>query len=337
MKRGWKIFWIVCAVCLVVGIVCCAASFVMGVTVEAIENRFPNGFGFAMNSGKHYDDGYTGGGAADDDYADDGYEGNDYADDDYDGDDYVYDDYDDGSHHPDAHHGTGDGYYETEEPGNIIEGSKRLSFQDVSAIDMEVWAGEIEVVPDAGLSRELIIDTDNINKKLCLRCYMDGNELKIESRKKLFGINDGKAGKILLRIPEGARFEEVSIGLAAGYLRIADIEANELSVDVGAGEGVIGNFRAIEAELDCGAGSLTAAGAAEAEIDIDCGVGEIVYTAYGKESDYNYEIDCGMGEIVCGESTYAGLGRNKTIDHHGSREMDISCGIGSVAVNFSGQ
>ena len=43
MKRGWKIFWIVCAVCLVIGIVCCAASFVMGVTVEAIENRFPNG------------------------------------------------------------------------------------------------------------------------------------------------------------------------------------------------------------------------------------------------------------------------------------------------------
>lgn len=322
MKRGWKIFWIVCAACLAVGLVCCAASFAMGVTAEAIAGRFPNGIGFGMDHDRYSDDNYIGDVPMDDDYADDGYDNGDY---------------DDGAHHPDVHHDLEDGYYETEEPGNVIEGSKRLNFQNVNAIDAEVWAGEIEVVPDASLSQEMIIDTTNINKKLGLRCYMDGDELKIESRKKLFRVNDGKAGKIMLRIPEGARFEEVSMALAAGYLHIADIEANELSVDVGAGEGVIDNFRALEAELDCGAGALTAAGAAETEIGIDCGVGEISYTAHGKESDYNYEIDCGMGEIVCGENTYAGLGRNKTIDHHGSREMDISCGIGTVAVNFTGQ
>ena len=321
MKRGWKIFWIVCAVCLVIGIVCCAASFVMGVTVEAIENRFPNGIGFVMNSGRHSDDDYIG----------------DIPDDDYPYEDYDYDDDYNGAHHPDESYDNEDDFYETEDPGNIIEGSKRLNFQNVNAIDADVRAGEVEVVPDASISQEMIIDTKNINKKLGLRCYMDGNELKIESRKKIFGINDGRAGKIMLRIPEGAHYEEVSIGLAAGYLHIADIEANELSVDVGAGEGVIGNFRALEADLNCGAGSLTAAGAAEAEIDIECGVGEIAYTAHGKESDYNYEIDCGMGEIICGESTYSGLGRNKTIENHGSREMDISCGIGAVTVNFSGQ
>ena len=46
MKRGWKIFWIVCAVCAGIGLVCCSIAFIMGVTVEAIENRYPNGFGF---------------------------------------------------------------------------------------------------------------------------------------------------------------------------------------------------------------------------------------------------------------------------------------------------
>lgn len=328
MKRGWKIFWIVCAACLGIGFVCCAASFMMGVTVEAIENRFPDGF--VINRDRYSDDSYSSDDAADDGYDYDGYDSDDY--DDFDGDNY-----DGGTHHPEPHHDSGDDFYETGQPGNIIEGSKRLKFQNVSAIDAEVWAGEIEVMPDAGLSNEIIIDTTNISEKLRLRCYMDGNELKIVSAKKVFRVNDGKAGKILIRLPEGVSFEEVSMGLAAGYLHIGDIDTNELSVDVGAGEGVVDNFRAQEAELVCGAGSLTAAGAAGAEVDIECGVGEIVYTAHGKESDYNYEIECGVGEIVCGENTYSGLGRNKTIDHHGSREMDISCGIGTVTVNFSGQ
>lgn len=303
MKRGWKIFWIVCAVCLAIGFVCCAISFVMGVTAEAIENRFPNGFGFVLNN-DDYDDSY-----------------------DYDEDDY------DNTHHSDSHHDGGTGFYETGQPGNIIEGSKQLSFQNVRAVDMEVWSGDITVMTDASLSNEITIDTDNINKKLKLRCYMDGNELKIVSVKRV-NVRDGK---IVLCLPEGINFEEVSIGLAAGRLRIEDINANDLSVDVGAGEGIVDNFRAHEAALACGAGSLTAAGAAEEEVDIECGVGEIVYTAQGKETDYNYDIECGVGEIVCGENRFSGLGREATIDHHGSREMNINCGIGTVAVNFSGE
>ena len=45
MKRGWKIFWIVCGICTGIGLICCAAAFALGVTTEAIENRFPNGIG----------------------------------------------------------------------------------------------------------------------------------------------------------------------------------------------------------------------------------------------------------------------------------------------------
>ena len=108
MKRGWKIFWIVCAACLAVGLVCCAASFAMGVTAEAIAGRFPNGIGFGMDHDRYSDDNYIGDVPMDDDYADDGYDNGDY---------------DDGAHHPDVHHDLEDGYYETEEPGNVIEGS----------------------------------------------------------------------------------------------------------------------------------------------------------------------------------------------------------------------
>lgn len=286
MKRGWKIFWIVCAVCMGAGIVCCAISFTLGVTIEAIEKRFPDGFGFVTKSEDVYED----------------------------VEDYDVEDYD---------------------AGDIIEGSKRLRFNNAGSLDVDVWAGQIDVKTDTSLSDEIVIETTNISERLGLKCYMDGNELKVVSRRKVLRVNNGKAGKIVICIPAGIQFSEASVGLSAGYLHIGDISADELSVDVGAGEGSVDSFRAYEAELNCGAGSLIAAGSAEKQVDIECGVGEIIYTAQGKESDYNYNIDCGVGEIVCGENTYSGLGRSKTIDHHGSREMDIECGIGSVAVNFS--
>ena len=38
MKRGWKIFWIVCGVCVGAGLVCCMIAFVLGVSLEAIED-----------------------------------------------------------------------------------------------------------------------------------------------------------------------------------------------------------------------------------------------------------------------------------------------------------
>ncbi|MGN1378430.1 MAG: DUF4097 family beta strand repeat-containing protein [Dorea sp.] len=46
MKKGWKIFWIVCGVTAAVGLMCCIASLMMGVTTDMIEERFPNGIGW---------------------------------------------------------------------------------------------------------------------------------------------------------------------------------------------------------------------------------------------------------------------------------------------------
>lgn len=297
MKRGWKIFWIVCAVCAGVGLVCCSIAFILGVTIEAIERRYPNGIGIVSKSS---------------------YQDYDY----YDMDDI--DDIDD----------TGD----IDNIGNsktVVCGTGKLDFTGVDAIDAYMWGGILEVDNDSTSSDVISIEADNIDKRLGLRCYMDGNELKLVTNKKVIGIRSKKAGKIVIHVPDNYQLKEVDLELVAGYLHIDDIHANELSVDVGAGEGIIESFTAAEVDLNCGAGSLTAAGTADAEVDIDCGVGEIAFTAGGKETDYNYDIDCGIGEIVCGESSYAGIGREKTISNNAAKHMDISCGIGNVAVNFS--
>lgn len=326
MKRRWRIFWIVCAVCAGIGLMCCSAAFVMGVTVEMIEERYPDGIGFISNR------------VASDDRSD--YD-NDYDDiEDIDDNEDLYDDYsgNHGNRGHGSHHATAGGTNAVTNKGNsknIVSGTGMQDFTGVDSIDAYMWGGTLEVDNEAVSSDTISIETDNISKRLGLRCYMDGNELKLVTKKKVVGIRNKKAGRVMIHIPSNYQFKEADLELVAGHLHIGDICADELSVDVGAGEGVVENFTAAEVNLNCGAGSLTAAGIADAEADIDCGVGEIAYTAWGRETDYNYEIDCGIGEIVCGEAAYSGIGGEKTINNSAAKHMDISCGIGSVAVNFT--
>ena len=72
------------------------------------------------------------------------------------------------------------------------------------------------------------------------------------------------------------------------------------------------------------------------ELEIECGVGEVEFTAYGHETDYNYDIDCAVGEVVCGGSDYSGIGGHRQIDNRADKDMDISTGVGSVIVEFDG-
>lgn len=45
MKKGWKIFWIVCAATAAIGFVCCVIAKILGVTTDMIEGRFLHGIG----------------------------------------------------------------------------------------------------------------------------------------------------------------------------------------------------------------------------------------------------------------------------------------------------
>lgn len=292
MKRGWKIFWIICAGCAGIGIVCCMAALIMGVTIETIEDRFPNGFAFPFHT------------LQSDEFI-------------------LHDDYDD---------------YEGDDRDDIpvTEGDDMQTFKNIKSIDLYVCAGRVEVICDEDASDEIRIETKNIDKRLKLKYYTDGNELIIKTRKNVIGLNNVKGSpEINIYVPKDFRFQEAEFDLRAGSLYVGDINAEELHVDVGAGEAAINRFTARDADFDCGTGSIITAGQVEEEADIDCGIGQITFTARGKQSDYNYEITCGIGQVICGESTYSGMGCDKKIDNHAAREMNIDCGIGEVNVNFS--
>lgn len=290
MKKGWKIFWIVCASCMGIGVVCCVISFIMGVTIERIEDRFPNGITLGRGIGI-----------------------------------FMYD----------------DDYEEENVP--VAESDDRQSFSGVRSIDVDVWAGEVEIrsLPDTYQEhhqeqnrQEVIVETQNVSRKMRLQYYMDGDELKVKAKRKLTGIRNG-AGKICIYVPHDYPFEDVSLDVGAGTLYVENIRAGEFSVDIGAGEAVIDSFAADEADLDCGAGEITAAGNVMREVDIDCGMGKIAFTASGKQSDYDYKISCGIGEVICGDMEYSGIGSERKITNGASREMNVDCGVGEVAIHFS--
>ena len=267
MRRGWKIFWIVCGAALAIGFIFCAIAWMMGVTTNMVYNRFPNGIG------------WVGGG-------------------------------------------------EGSAAENIHE-----TFSGVTEIDMELAAGKVEFVEGEG--NEIRVDTENVSKGLGFRCYMDGNELKLTSKKRFTGVNNIGRGTITVRIPKEMTFDDVSLKMGAGTLEVREIYAKELSVEIGAGEGNIDKFQADEAEFECGAGSITAQGDFRSSADIHCGVGSIVYTASGSEEEYNYDIECGVGEVICGDNSYSGLGKDRHIDNDADKDISIEGGVGSVIIDFA--
>lgn len=268
MRRGWKIFWIVCGAALAVGFVFCAIAWTMGVTTDMMNNRFPNGIGWVS-----------------------------------------------GDEGPRAE--------------NIHE-----TFTGVTEIDMELAAGKVEFVEGEG--SEIRVDTDDLSKRLGFKCYMDGSELKLSSKKRFSGVNNIGRGTITVRIPKEMTFDEVSLNMGAGTLTVGQIYTKDLSVEIGAGEVNLDRFQADEAKFECGAGTITAQGDVRSSVDIHCGVGSVAYTAAGREEEYNYEIECGVGEILCGDSSYSGLGKDRHIDNNADKDISVEGGVGSVIIDFAG-
>lgn len=268
MRRGWKIFWIVCGAAIAIGFIFCAIAWAMGITTDMVYHRFPNGIGWVS---------YDGGKKAE----------------------------------------------------NINE-----TFTGVTEIDMDLAAGKVYFVEGAG--DEVRVDTDNLSQLFGFKCYMDGNELKLTSKKRFNSVNNIGKGTITVYIPKEMTFEEVSLSMGAGSLEVNEIYTRDLSVEIGAGEVVIDKFQADEAEFVCGAGSITTSGDIRSSADIHCGVGSIVYTASGREEEYNYDIECGVGEVMCGGNSYSGLGKDRHIDNNADKDISIEGGVGSVIIDFDG-
>lgn len=298
MKKGWKIFWVICISLVVLGIALCISGVVLGATVDGIREVFGMDHGWGDS---FWDE--------DMEYADSSVSGV-----------------------PKGAASTG----QNMESGASVfrySGIRKLDM-DVTCLEVAVARGEgSDIVLDTNdLSDKMIKDLVIRQKDEELKI-----ELKDRKSWEKWSKNQYMSqGTLLVQIPEGMRFEEAALKVGAGILRADDIQASELDVEVGAGEVFLESFAAEEFELECGAGQAYVYGDASKDARIECGVGSVQFTALGNQQDYNYELSCGIGELNVGDESFSGLGSERKINNNGSKSMEIECGIGSVTVIFGG-
>ncbi len=313
MKKGWKVFWIICAAIFCLGAVFCIVGRAMGVTfyeaARALDSRtwlLPDIdlsiFGI---------------------------------------------DNDEGALEVQSRINNNRNYAYGDRAGTP---DIKESYSGIRKVDVDASGIQLQVL--ASPDNDIHVEAVNVDKKLRFECVQEEDELDITTTKKLHTINriNGYA-TVWLLLPE-KQLEELEITNEAGEVYVSQADAIDFSVNVGAGEAFVEKFTADQADLECGAGSLQASGTILSEGDVECGVGEITLTLLGNEEEYRYDVECGIGEVTVGEHNMGGIGVSEYGSYDddddddedrdtyrksggtGRRELFIKCGIGSVSVDF---
>lgn len=170
------------------------------------------------------------------------------------------------------------------------------------------------------------------SKKDKVRIGTDDDSLILET---LGRIQDRE---ITVSYPKNLRFKETSIDVAAGAVIMCDeFRTDDLDVSVAAGEFTnTGKISvANDTTITVGTGNVELSELDICNLDVDCGIGNVDLDILGKEKDYNYEISCPAGNVDIGDSSYSGVGHNKSITNPNAKgDMNLDCGVGSITVNF---
>ena len=176
MKKRWKIFWIVCGICFLVGIICCGAAWGIGTTLDDIMHGFPEEMKCGSKITKYIVTDKW-------DNDDDDWDNDDWDDDDrYD----EQDDWDD-----DERRDNMNGI------ANILENNGKASYKDINSIKSNVYTGSIHL--KKGTDTDVItVESIDINEKLGFRAFEKDGILYLTSNKKIKKSNNIGKGRICM-------------------------------------------------------------------------------------------------------------------------------------------
>lgn len=172
--------------------------------------------------------------------------------------------------------------------------------------------------------------------------YLEGNKRNITNNNEI----------VYLYIPAGISFERAAIRVGGGFVKAAELNADEidmevgagiitadkvncrsLEISIGAGKATLKGIEAEELDMSVGVGHAYAEGNITKEINVDCGMGAVELELAGSENDYNYEANCQAGSIVVGNKTYA-FSDNVYVDNDAERECSLECAMGNIRLSF---
>ncbi len=299
MKKGWKVFWIVCAVMAAVGIVMTVAGIALG-GLAMISNTDESGpvHEWLQRLGRRVVTENT-----------------------------VPDDLSDITMDSGDH----DGGYVTGEP----DGDMITAYEGIDEISLDLSNLGVVVAPSE--TNEVIVDTSQLSSGIRddIIISQDGGALEMETDgHRGFHWNVDDPGMLYIRIPRGAYYNSFSADIGAGLLEMKGISAGEISLEAGAGQIIAEGFYADVLEADCGAGQIILQGEVVQNADLNCDVGEVIFTLPGEMETYNYEISCSAGELIVGDEAYSGISNQMKIDNGSRCRIEAECRIGRMEIMF---
>lgn len=305
MKKGWKIFWIVCASVAGIGVVLAVVGVIMGATFGSIQAAFWN---YGHRAEQRFE-------AIEDTVE---------VEDDFDEDEFL----------------DGADWADRASNAEVISNGSTVHLDGIRQLDVEL--SHLRIVLEESTGTELEFQTSNIPEDAAgeLVLKQEGEELDVfirnEQNWKAIMKNRGEVGTLTMRIPKN-QLTQMSFSIAGGgVLEAAQVQTGELDIEVGAGLIQLQNVRVDALDLEVGAGDASVTGTINREASIDCGIGTVDLQLTGTQQDYSYSMECGAGVIQIGNDVYSGISNEKTIMNGGAM-IEMECGAGEVTVGFSGR
>lgn len=297
MKKGWKIFWIVCACIAGLGAALCIAGVVLGATFSGIYDRMWKYGSYAEKKLEIIEKKQE------------------------DIEDFWEDDWED----------------DFSENISGTSGNIWASVEDIGELEVEVSYLKVEIEESESGEITFLTHNIPSEVEEELVFTQDGDEMKVHIRNEKSWRramnNRGETAVLTIRIPKEHRLRDMALSIGAGELEADHIQVHELDVAVGAGAAEIDHFTVDSLEIKVGAGEARINGTVAEEASIECGIGTVDYQASGSMQDYSYDLEVGAGTITIGDQNYSGVINEKKI-RNGGTVMDIECGIGTVTVSF---
>ena len=298
MKKGWKIFWIICAVLAAIGIFLAVAGTALGGLAllrdeqdENIVRDWMDRLGIRIRNEVTVTT--------------------------------------DVSELPDGEYTPGEinGRDITSYSG-IDELDLELTGMSVCVLPYDEELGEI-------YAGDIVVDTSQCRDDLkdMITVTQDGSELQVhmEDRGRL---NTQDSGIMYISVPRWIYFQKITADAKAGLIELLEIEARELEVKTDAGQIIVSAFSAERLDAECGVGQIILEGEVTGSAELDCNIGEVLCTLPGTADAYDYELKCAVGELMIDGELYNGIVNKKEIDNGSGCRVKAECDMGRVEINF---
>ena len=226
----------------------------------------------------------------------------------------------------------------------VLDNMKTISYETkvINSLDIEIKTVNMQIIK----GNKFEVKTNNLDMKYSIN---NGKAIIKENRSDEWFFGNDNEGELIITIPQDdTLFENVSMNISAGDIKIDYLNTKKLDLKLGAGNLEIYNLYVTnETKIKGGAGNILidsgslsnldlnlGMGKTEisAEVDgnnkIDAGIGNLDLKLKGNESEYKFDIDKGLGTIRFNESKV----NKEGIFGEGNIFIKINGGLGNIDI-----